>query len=141
MIGLPIETRETIEETIRFAEEIDPFSIQVSIAAPYPGTELHKQATANGWIDSSALQLSGKGIQVSTLRYDHLSTDEIEDAVERMYRRFYFRQRPILRFLREMATDRQMLVRRLREGGEFFGYLRERKQIVRSRQEHAQAGV
>ena len=41
-----------------------------------------------------------------------------------MYRRFYFRHRPILRFLREMATDRQMLVRRLREGGEFFDYLK-----------------
>jgi hopanoid biosynthesis associated radical SAM protein HpnJ len=138
MIGLPIETQETIEETIRFAEEIDPFSIQVSIAAPYPGTELYKQATANGWIDSKALQLSGNGIQISTLRYDHLSPDEIEDAVERMYRRFYFRHRPILRFLREMATDRQMLVRRLREGGEFFSYLKERKQIVRSRQAQPQ---
>ena len=139
MIGLPIETQETIEETIRFAEEIDPFSIQVSIAAPYPGTELYKQATANGWIDASALQVGGSGIQISTLRYEHLSSDEIEDAVERMYRRFYFRHRPILRFLKEMATDRQMLVRRLREGGEFFSYLKERKQIVRSRQEQVQA--
>ena len=36
------------------------------------------------------------------------------------------------------GIDRQMLVRRLREGGEFFGYLRERKQIVRSRQEQMQ---
>jgi radical SAM superfamily enzyme YgiQ (UPF0313 family) len=118
MIGLPIETQETIEETIRFAEEIDPFSIQVSIAAPYPGTELYRQATDNGWLDSNAL-ISGNGIQVSTLRYSHLSPDEIEDAVERMYRRFYFRYKPILRFVREMATDKQMLVRRLREGGEF----------------------
>jgi hypothetical protein len=31
-----------------------------------------------------------------------------------------------------------MLVRRLREGGEFFSYLKERKQIVRSRQEQQQ---
>jgi len=61
--------------------------------------------------------------------------------VERMYRRFYFRHRPILRFLREMATDRQMLVRRLREGGEFFGYLRERKQLARSRQQPLHTGV
>lgn len=137
MIGLPIETQETIEETIRFAEELDPFSIQVSIAAPYPGTELYKQATENNWLDSSAL-ISGSGLQISTLRYSHLSTDEIEDAVERMYRRFYFRQKPIFRFLREMATDRQMLVRRLREGGEFFGYLRERRQMLRTRQLQAQ---
>jgi len=137
MIGLPIETQETIEETIRFAQEIDPFSIQVSIAAPYPGTELYRQATENQWLDSSAL-INGNGLQISTLRYSHLSADEIEDAVERMYRRFYFRHRPILRFLREMATDRQMLVRRLREGGEFFDYLKERKQIARARHQQLQ---
>ena len=34
--------------------------------------------------------------------------------------------------------DRQMLVRRLREGGEFFSYLRERKQIVRARHQQLQ---
>ena len=45
---------------------------------------------------------------------------------------------PILRFLREMATDKQMLVRRLREGGEFFGYLRERKETVRARHHQLQ---
>ena len=37
ILGLPGETRETIEETIRFAGEIDPHTIQVSLAAPYPG--------------------------------------------------------------------------------------------------------
>jgi hopanoid biosynthesis associated radical SAM protein HpnJ len=132
MIGLPIETRETIEETIRFAEELDPFSIQVSIAAPYPGTELYEEARAHGWMDRSAL-LSSAGIQMSTLRYAHLSPEEMEDAVARMYRRFYFRPRPIVRFLREMAGDRRMLVRRLREGAEFFGYLRERRRAARAR--------
>jgi hopanoid biosynthesis associated radical SAM protein HpnJ len=137
IIGLPIETQQSIDETIRFAQEIDPFSIQVSIAAPYPGTELYRQATENGWIDGNVM-LSGNGIQVSTLRYPHLSADEIEDAVERMYRQFYFRSKPIFRFLREMATDRQMLVRRLREGGEFFGYLRERQQIARTREQQSQ---
>jgi hypothetical protein len=29
----------------------------------------------------------------------------------------------------------------LREGGEFFGYLRERKQIVRTRQQQLQPGT
>ncbi len=133
MIGLPVETQKTIEETIRFAEELDPFSIQVSIAAPYPGTELYRQAMENNWVDSSAL-LAGNGIQISTLRYPHLSPDEIEDAVERMYRRFYFRPKPILRFVKEMATDRQMLFRRLREGREFFHYLRERRRTVKALQ-------
>lgn len=132
MIGLPVETQETIEDTIRFAEELDPFSIQISIAAPYPGTELYRQAMDNGWMDSKVLVSIG-GIQTSTLRYPHLSPDEIEEAVERMYRHFYFRPKPIARFLWEMGTDHQMLVRRLREGNEFFGYLKERRNISRAR--------
>ena len=132
MLGLPLETAQTIEETIRFAEELDPFSIQVSIAAPYPGTELYREATENGWM-SADRHVSGSGLQLSTLRYDHLSADEIEDGVERMYRRFYFRHKPIFRFLREMAADRQIMVRRLREGGEFFAYLRERRRMAHAR--------
>jgi hopanoid biosynthesis associated radical SAM protein HpnJ len=127
IIGLPIETRETIEETIRFAQELDPHTIQVSIAAPYPGTELYRQAVDNGWLDRSAL-VTERGIQAAPLRYPHLSPEEMEDAVERMYRRFYFRARPILRIVREMLGDRQMMFRRLREGREFFAYLAERRQ-------------
>ena len=34
ILGLPGETKETIEETIRFATEINPHTIQVSLAAP-----------------------------------------------------------------------------------------------------------
>lgn len=132
IIGLPIETRETIEETIRFAAELDPHTIQVSIAAPYPGTELYDQAIANGWMARENL-IAASGIQTSTLCYPHLTHAQIEDAVEKMYRTFYFRPKPILRIVREMATDRQMMVRRLREGAEFFSYLRERKEQVRQR--------
>lgn len=125
IVGLPIETRETVEETLRFAQELSPHTIQVSIAAPYPGTELYKQAKANNWFTNDAL-VAESGIQTSTLQYPTLSSAEIEDAVERIYRQFYFRPKTILPILREMLTDRQMLVRRLHEGVEFFSYLRER---------------
>ena len=53
ILGLPGETQETIEETIRFATEINPHTIQVSLAAPYPGTFLYKQALENGWLDDA----------------------------------------------------------------------------------------
>lgn len=141
IIGLPIETKETIEETTRFALELDPHTIQVSIAAPYPGTLLYNQAVENGWLDRDAL-VAGSGIQTSTLRYPHLSPDDIEEAVERMYRRFYFRAKPILRIVREMAGDRSIMQRRLREGQEFFAYLRDRKSVANAREQgRAAAGV
>jgi hopanoid biosynthesis associated radical SAM protein HpnJ len=130
IIGLPIETKETIEETIRFAQELDPHTIQVSIAAPYPGTELYRQAQENGWFAGSTL-VSGSGFQTSTLRYPQLGPEEMEEAVEQMYRRFYFRFKPIFRIVREMAGDPHMAVRRLREGREFFAYLRERHKATR----------
>lgn len=126
IIGLPIETRETIEDTIRFACEINPHTIQVSIAAPYPGTELYAQAQANGWFAENTL-VANSGIQTSALQYPNLSSADIEDAVERMYRQFYFRPKAIFPIVQEMITDPQMLVRRLREGGEFFSYLRDRR--------------
>jgi len=138
IIGLPVETPETVRETIEFAKELDPHTIQVSIAAPYPGTELYDQALANGWFARDSL-VAGSGIQTSTLQYERMSTAEIEDAVERMYREFYFRPKKIAQIVAEMVTDRQMLVRRLREGGEFFSYLKERKEQVRQRQREAVA--
>jgi hypothetical protein len=47
--------------------------------------------------------------------------------VEQMYRRFYFRPQAIVPIVKEMLADPQMLRRRLREGGEFFSYLRDRR--------------
>ena len=40
IIGLPGETRETIQKTIEFAKELDSETIQVSLAHAMPGTEL-----------------------------------------------------------------------------------------------------
>ena len=53
ILGLPGETKETIKETIEFAKEVNPHTLQVSLAAPYPGTFLYKQALENGWLDDA----------------------------------------------------------------------------------------
>jgi hopanoid biosynthesis associated radical SAM protein HpnJ len=128
ILGLPGETRETIERTIRFAVDIDPHTIQVSLAAAYPGTELYRQASANGWLVGEGAQLVGQdGVQVSSLAYPHLSQDEIFRAVETFYRRFYFRPGKIFEFVAEMAGSFHMLKRRLREGVEFFRFLSARE--------------
>ena len=78
ILGLPGETKETIEETIRFATEINPHTIQISLAAPYPGTFLHKQALENGWlVDEKPQLLTDLGTQMAALNYPHLSHTEI----------------------------------------------------------------
>ncbi len=128
ILGLPGETRETIEETIRFATEINPHTMQVSLAAPYPGTFLHKQAVENGWLDENHAELVDEhGVQIAPLHYPHLSHTEIFDSVETFYRRFYFRAPKIASIVGEMVRSPQMMKRRLREGVEFFQFLRERQ--------------
>jgi hopanoid biosynthesis associated radical SAM protein HpnJ len=131
IMGLPGETKETIEETIRFATEINPHTIQVSLAAPYPGTFLYNQALENGWLDARNAELiDDHGIQIAPLSYPHLSHTEIFDNLETFYKRFYFRAPKIAAIVGEMVTSRQMMVRRLREGVEFFQFLRERHKVA-----------
>jgi hopanoid biosynthesis associated radical SAM protein HpnJ len=128
ILGLPGETKETIEETIRFANEVNPHTIQVSLAAPYPGTFLHKQAVENGWFDAEHADLVDEhGIQIAPLHYPHLSHEEIFESVELFYKRFYFRAGKIASIVSEMVRSPEMMVRRLREGVEFFQFLRERE--------------
>ena len=128
ILGLPGETRETIEETIRFATEINPHTIQVSLAAPYPGTFLYNQAVREGWLDAEHAELvDDSGVQVAPLHYPHLSHTEIFESVETFYKRFYFRAGKIASIVGEMARSPAMMKRRLREGVEFFQFLRERR--------------
>jgi radical SAM superfamily enzyme YgiQ (UPF0313 family) len=130
ILGLPVETKESIENTIRYAMELDVFSLQVSLAAPYPGTELYELARQNGWFANKdrADVVHQDGIQDAVLEYPGLSKGEIFEAVETFYRRYYFRPRPILRIIKTMLEDKAVCVRRLREGYEFFKFMAQRKQ-------------
>ncbi len=130
ILGLPGETLETIEETINYAKELNPHTIQVSLAAPYPGTFLYKQATENGWFDNSNSLLDDDGNQIAQLSYPHLHATVIFDKVEEFYRRYYFRPSKIASIMGEMLRDWDMMKRRLREGVEFFDFLRRRKEVA-----------
>ena len=129
ILGLPGETLETIEKTIQYAKEIDPHTIQVSLAAPYPGTELYQEAVAKGWLEENkAVNLVSKeGVQLATIGYPHLSKQEIYEELARFYKQFYFRPSKIWEIVREMITSWDMMKRRLREGVEFFQFLRQRE--------------
>ena len=128
ILGLPGETMDTIEETVRFANRINPHTIQVSLAAPYPGTFLYDQAIKNGWLDEAHAELvDERGIQIAPLHYPHLSHEQIYDSLEDFYRRFYFRWGKIGSIVNEMVRSPEMMKRRLREGVEFFQFLRARR--------------
>jgi hopanoid biosynthesis associated radical SAM protein HpnJ len=124
IVGLPGETRETIQETINFARQINPHSLQVSIAAPYPGTALYQQAKDNGWLpDDAAGLIDEHGVQTATLSYPDLNRTEIYESVETFYKQFYFRASKIAEMSAEMVRSPQVMKRRLREGTEFVRFM------------------
>jgi len=126
ILGLPGETTETIKNTIEFAKEINPLTIQVSLAAPYPGTFLYKQAIENGWLkENDTLNLvNERGVQLAAISYPNLSKSELFHSMEVFYKRFYFRPSKIWEIVRQMLSSWDMMQRRLREGVEFFRFLR-----------------
>lgn len=127
IMGLPGETRETIQETIAYAIKLDLDSIQVSLASPYPGTEFHEQCRREGWIASEAY-IDDTGHQMCVINYPHLSNTEIFKAVENFYNKFYFRPKYILRSIGKMIVSSDERRKLLKDGKQYLEYMRKRKQ-------------
>ncbi len=128
MVGLPGETRQSLEASMRFACELDPDTIQVSLATPYPGTEFYEYCREKGYLQDEALVHGQTGYQQCVVDYPGLAAAEIFAAVPRFYRRFYFRPRYMARTAKAMWQDPVLRRRLLREGREFFSFLFRRQQ-------------
>ena len=126
ILGLPGESHDTIQETMKFAREMDCETIQVSLASPYPGTELYEYVKANGLLAVDPL-LDESGYQKCTIKYPGLSNDQIYGSVEKFYRNFYFRPRYILKAVRKMAKSPDERKRMLKEGREFLSTMWQRR--------------
>lgn len=56
VIGFPGESKEDIQDTIRFAEQLDADQVVFSIATPFPGTKLHDICKEKGYIQDLDLE-------------------------------------------------------------------------------------
>jgi hopanoid biosynthesis associated radical SAM protein HpnJ len=132
IIGLPGETRETIERTIDFAKELDSETIQVSIAHAYPGTELHDQLSRKQ-IPIVDAMTDAHGHQLPHIEYPQLSRPEMMSAVNRFYDEYYFRPRVAWRIVRDALWNERDRKRLTREALAFLRLRAERKRYARGR--------
>ena len=130
IIGLPGETRETIERTMQFAEKLDCETIQVSIAHSYPGTEFHDYLINHGYLTEDEMA-DECGHQLPNIEYPDLSRREIMDAVERFYGRYYFRPRIVFRIVRKALLDAAERRRLFKEAREYLQLRARRKAFAR----------
>jgi len=99
IIGLPGDTEETMEATIRFACELDPMIANFSMMTPFPGTQVYKMVKEDGrllmedWDDYVFFE--GKA------RYEmgKLTAELVERKWREAYRRFYLRPHRVLQIV------------------------------------------
>jgi anaerobic magnesium-protoporphyrin IX monomethyl ester cyclase len=97
IIGLPGDTRETMQKTIDFAIELDPMIANFSMMTPYPGTIVYEQVKKNGrflvqdWEDYVFFDTQA--------RYEmgDLTAELTEEMYRKAYRQFYWRPKYIAR--------------------------------------------
>lgn len=85
--GLPSDTAETIEETIKLACSLAADTVQFSIATPFPGTEMYRMYDEKGWIASKNWD-DYNGSTVAVSRTENFTAAELERYVKEAYRRF-----------------------------------------------------
>src|SRR5690606_24745555 len=103
IIGMPGETVETIDETIKFAKSLPLTLALFHIAVPYPGTPFYYEAVENGWI--SATRWEDLDMDRSTvLNYPQMSAEELEYHAKRAFREWALRPGPAMTYLKSMNS-------------------------------------
>ena len=131
IVGLPGETKESIQRSIRYAEQLDCETIQVSIAHAYPGTEFDSYLKKNNYYTDDPMT-DELGHQLPNIEYPGLSRKEIVEAVEYFYDRYYFRPRIVYRILRRAMFNNNDRRRLYKEAKEYLQLRARRKRFVRA---------
>jgi hopanoid biosynthesis associated radical SAM protein HpnJ len=132
ILGLPGETRETINNTIAFAKELDVETIQVSVAHAYPGTELYDQVVKNGFMVASDKMVDEGGHQLAHIQYPGLPADVILSEVHRFYDEYYFRPKAAFRILRKAAFNGEERRRLYKEARTFLKLRSQRNKMTKN---------
>lgn len=107
VVGLPGETRASVDNTLRFIASVPCHSVQFSVATPFPGTDMYREAEAKGHLTSHDWS-QYSGFDHVVMRTDALDTVEIGRALANARRRVYFSPRFLGRRLRYVRNAREL---------------------------------
>lgn len=105
LFGFVDETRETMDETIAFAKELDLDSAGFAVMVPFPGTQEFEKYRQEGLLlteDWTDYTINGKPVY----RHKHISQEELARAPRRGYRQFYLRPGIIWSHMKKMRSPR-----------------------------------
>ena len=100
IIGLPGDTRATMQRTIDFAIELDPMIANFSMMTPYPGTAVYEEVKQHGRILMNDWEDYIFFDQRARYEMGDLTAELVEEMYRKAYRQFYWRPKYIARTLR-----------------------------------------
>jgi radical SAM superfamily enzyme YgiQ (UPF0313 family) len=104
IIGLPGETKESIQETIDFSKTL-PLDLAIfHIAAPYPGTPFFFMVMENNWFRPGTKWEQVDMDRSTVLQYSNLSAEDLEREARRAMREWMFRPGPVITYLKSMRN-------------------------------------
>ncbi len=116
--GMPGETKEQMWETFQLAKELGIFSPHVSIATPYPGSELYEICREKGYIPDN-FSLDDLYIRSFCISTEDWTGEEVEDILKRGSRLLLLaglRKHPFQYFVglvKGMITHPRALIRKM----------------------------
>jgi radical SAM superfamily enzyme YgiQ (UPF0313 family) len=105
IIGLPTETEETIQQTIKFAKSL-PLDIALfHVAAPYPGTPFFFEVVREGWFRQGTRWEQVDMDKGTVLDYPGLPAERLLYWQKRAFREWAFRPGPIFTYVKMLLSD------------------------------------
>lgn len=99
----PLETKETLRETLHTAQSLKVDQVMFNIVSPFPGTEFYAMAKENGWIRGGEYEPTNVQRE-SILSYPHLTAEEMEKALFDFNLRYFLSPRIVWKHMRRFRS-------------------------------------
>ncbi len=125
ILGFPWDNEKTVEETIRYAYNLNAEFCQFGIATPLPGTALMKLVEDEGALVSDDDWSQHDGFRKSAVSYEKngqggLSQAQIEEYATRAYREYYLRPQYVGMMVKRAFRSKDDLRQTFRLGKAFL---------------------
>ena len=128
ILGLPGENKETIQDTVEFAKELNPDTAQFYPIMVYPGLEAYEWAKDNNYLTTEDYSkwIGEKGMHNTTVSRPGLTDKELLILCDNARKEFYLRPEYMVKKAFQSVTVPGELKRNIKSSKTFF------KHIVRS---------
>ena len=98
ILGLPGDTRESIDETVKFAIELDPQTTQFYPIMVYPDTEAYRWAKEKGYLITEDYRkwIDDRGVHNCAVSRPGLNNTDLLELCDMALKKFYFRPKKVM---------------------------------------------